>query len=174
MLSLRAHKGTLSLFGDAIDDIGKHYCQSEESVIDKLYIQNREARDGTSNFHITILSPDDVEASRFNLKSEAIEELVCNGDEMDNCKLEVFNVGLGKVKTSTSPASEVWYALVFVEWAQSLRSRLKLPAKNLHITLGFSHSDVHQLEKGVNQLVQCADIPMYLSPLSNRLQDIVS
>ena len=125
----------MALFGDAIDEIGEYYCQSEQFSIDNMGIQNRESRDGSS-FHITILSPEDVEASGFHLKSEALDELVCNVNRM-----EVFNVGLGKVKTSTSPASEVWFALVFVEWAQALRSRLKLPNKHLHITLAFQVND---------------------------------
>ena len=98
MLNVKVCKGTLALFGDAIDEIGEYYCQSEQFSIDNMGIQNRESRDGSS-FHITILSPEDVEASGFHLKSEALDELVCNVNRM-----EVFNVGLGKVKTSTSPA----------------------------------------------------------------------
>lgn len=49
--------------------------------------------------------------------------------------------------------SEVWYGVVEWQEMQHARQELGLPAKDLHITLGFSLYDIHSKPKTASTII---------------------
>jgi hypothetical protein len=62
--------------------------------------------------------------------------------------------GLGKVVLNSQ---EVYFRVI--EWREANQfreSELKLPAKDFHITVGFSHSDLHDQTKDISTIIHPA------------------
>lgn len=89
-------------------------------------------RDGSLEFHMTILSPKETRGLKKN--AAIISE-------------ESFNfeaIGIGKAETEKS---EAWFIVMKSPEAQEYRKGLGLEEKDFHITLGFSSSDIHNKTK---------------------------
>lgn len=102
----------------------------------------REIRRGFGEYHITILSPQEV-----NAHEQTPEELVIAvGGEAAAAAATVVSRGIGRVVDT-----EDEFALFLVyswDWCQEYRERIGLGSKDCHVTLAFSNiSDIHDFPK---------------------------
>jgi atypical dual specificity phosphatase len=99
--------------------------------ITESWQKNRQSRDGTVDFHITIVLPKEI-------KEENIDETFPeNGD--------FIIVGLKQTQ-------EVAFLVIHYPAGDKFRKNLGLPEMNFHITLGFASVDIHNIDKSVNYL----------------------
>lgn len=98
-------------------------------------------------FHLTILSPNE-----YQLADKAIVEKLLAPDfnASLSSQLNVTLLGLGKVAQGSK---ETFFVVAQSADAQLIRQRFILPAKDVHITLGFSPSDIYGVNKGRSTLI---------------------
>lgn len=100
-------------------------------------------------FHITIIEPPEV--SRM-MKGKTPEEKSILESKLS--KLTVGGnpkaIGLGK---QAKDSNEVYYAVIKWPEAQELRKEFDLPAKDLHVTIGFWEKDIFNVPKDESTLV---------------------
>ncbi|RYH15957.1 AAA family ATPase [archaeon] len=119
-------RGVIAIRGQKIQQIAKNY------IADVPYsaVNSKLARDGRRGneieFHATIFIPSELQ----NLDVQAILD--------QSCAVDVHDIGLSVVKVNRIQA---WYVVLYSPPLQALRSQFGLPEKDLHITLGFEHSD---------------------------------
>lgn len=111
--------------------------------------RRREARDG-SRHHITVVNRAELRAVvEGKPRDEAVRELLLRAAREVPDDWE--DQGLGRVE------NEAGQVAVFrvVRWpaANAFRSTLGLAPSTFHITLGFSHHDIHDVDKGPASLV---------------------
>jgi len=140
-------KGCLALKGSVINDLAfkwKSRCSGdsfENSVIQKLQ------RDG-DEYHITVISAPEAKelssTSTISFSTMMTSLVQCLNDSLQNkdqiCCL--YDLGVGCHKESC------YYVVLYAPFLQKTRLKLKLPPTDLHITLGFHGSDIHEVRKG--------------------------
>lgn len=101
-------------------------------------IGNQQERD-SGHYHLTVISPPELEL----LDTEDTQSLI---------GLEVIlqPLGVGKVSKLQNSA---YFVVVECSVIDQLRDDLALPEKDLHITLGFNVSDIHDRSKGSSSLI---------------------
>jgi hypothetical protein len=146
---LRRYKGTLAIFGAAIDRCGRMATETALSrgVINSAALQNRVIRDGGESYHMTLLTADEADKVREMATHEAdIAEALKRCDLLD--------AGVGKC---TSDGNSAVYAVIVSPDLQKLRRKLMgsgvVSYAYLHITLGFSNSDIHDKRKDLSTIV---------------------
>ncbi len=107
-----------------------------------LYRANQARRDHQS-FHVTVVNPFELKAVKQPIKTEQM--------------FTVTLIGLGmaqepKTETAVTPAT-AYFVVAESADIQHFRQQLGLPAKDLHVTLGFKPNDVFGVSKGRDSLV---------------------
>ncbi len=105
----------------------------------KLVTKNQETRDGME-FHITVLTFKEFQNVEYNEYHDFKNRLY-------DCVL----VGLGQ---ATSKNESTFFVVVESEEAQKIRNFFDLPARDLHITLGFTKKDIYNIPKDRSSLIQ--------------------
>lgn len=104
---------------------------------------NRDSRDGVDRYHLTVIAPKEFRSLKKILKSKRLQL------PEDPLGFEILGIG-----TAASENSRSWFAVCHSEALAAWRSELKLPAKDLHITLAFGPGgDVHGVSKGIDSLI---------------------
>lgn len=121
--------------------------------------QNRINRDGTENFHVTVIGPPEVR--------KIIDDLVVSGeapskgkakklakqkilDAAESLMSDWIDLGLGK-----AAGHEVYFRVINWPSAQQLRNEFGLPEKDFHITIGFGpEGDIHGVPKDSSTLLE--------------------
>jgi len=105
----------------------------------KRITKRRDERDGEGHYHMTVISPSDY------------RKLRKAGVEVNKSKSFDFTVkGVG---TQRNDESQSWFAVVESPEAQEYRRSLGLDPHDFHVTLGFTHKDVHGLRKDLSTLI---------------------
>lgn len=129
-MRLSRHRETCSIVGDRIDTIGSkhvHLCPED-------YRNQRIARDGTINFHLTIMSAEECKT----LQSDQLKELY---DSTQSCLGNLYELGVAQVKKSET--EDCFYVVIHCPRGDEIRRQFNLPSKVFHITLGFRSKDLH-------------------------------
>jgi gluconate kinase len=106
--------------------------------------ENQTKRDG-DGYHITIIDPYEMKT----LKQTNIIQLI---DKLNIRKaLDLMMIGLGKASDGSDSCT---FIVCISNVLQTLRKELGLPVKDLHITLGFIVSDVHNVRKNLDRIYQ--------------------
>eukprot|EP01080_Neovahlkampfia_damariscottae_P009573 gene9573-1776_t len=151
--------GYFGIFGKRIEEIGK----TKIDIVPKIYIENREKRDGNIN-HTTILLKNEMkEAFSNSEKCEEYSNIITNLKKQYNTDSTIMlhlmaevleddfiDLGLGKVSKN---GNEVYFKVLEWKSASIFRKKLGLSSKDYHITVGFKESDIHNVSKGIDTLV---------------------
>jgi len=124
-----------------------------QGKISSRYRDNREKRDGYE-YHITIIHNSQLELMKQRPEFKDMKE-----DQFISKVLQAFqqvednwtDLGLGTAKDKSNQA---WYRIVQWDSANKVRESLGLSSTDLHITVGFSGSDVHNVKKDISTLVK--------------------
>jgi predicted kinase len=103
------------------------------NLVPSNYIKNQKDRDG-NEYHITIINSNEL--SKFDY-------------EPRNVDINILDLGLCKLVKDNN---EIYYLLVYSNDLNNIRKELNLEPKVFHITLGFRFNDIHDKEKGLNNL----------------------
>ena len=114
------------------------------NYIDKEYLElvpikhkdNQKSRDD-NKYHITIIEPNEVSKEQLN-NYNIIEK-----------EVKILNLGLSKIVNNNN---EVFYLFIYSDDLNKIRKEFDLPPKNFHITLGFKFNDIHDKEKGYDNI----------------------
>jgi hypothetical protein len=107
---------------------------------------NQVARDHHS-FHLTLLSPKEYQLADKTL----IEKLLASGVNSNfSNQLYVSLLGLGKVEQDDKAT---FFVVAQSSNAQLIRQQFLLPAKDFHVTLGFSPNDIYGVKKDSSTLI---------------------
>jgi hypothetical protein len=168
-LRLSRHHGTLSIEGPAVDDLALEWLQ--KCRVCSTFSANREARDGTPSYHITIITK--VECASLTMLTSTVDgavipaellDVITTADMTTFCdEATLFGVGVSEYNNS---ADTVVFLTVFCEWADRLRTKLGLPCKHHHITLGFSVCDLHDIDKSFNTVKHWDSEPVLYARLA--------
>ena len=117
-----------------LDELRLHTSAAEYQQL----IGNQQERD-SGQYHLTVISPPELEL----LDTEDTQTLI---------GLEVIlqPLGVGKV---TKLRNSAYFVVVECSVIDQHRDDLVLPEKDLHITLGFNVSDIHDRSKGRASLI---------------------
>jgi hypothetical protein len=98
-------------------------------------------------FHLTLLSP-----REYQLAGKGIVEKLLAPDfnQSFSSQLNVTLLGLGKVAQGSKTS---FFVVAQSADAQLIRQQFILPAKDFHITLGFSPSDIYGVNKGSSTII---------------------
>lgn len=103
------------------------------------YRQSQFVRDG-GGFHMTVFDPQETE----RLGGESLRQVA------QRTWLWIRIIGLGR---QTRNSEETFYAVAECSGAQQLRAKHGFGLKDMHVTLGFLNSDIHDVPKGVSTIV---------------------
>lgn len=104
------------------------------------YLERKFRRDG-DEFHVTVVRPTETE----NLPRDLL--LSCQDRAVSfNC------LGLGQVSQTDN---EAFYVVVDSPEVLALRDQLCLPGHDLHITIGFKQTDIHDVPKDHTSIIAC-------------------
>jgi hypothetical protein len=106
------------------------------------YRQKQNTRD-SGGFHMTILDPQEYSSSDQTELAEVEKYL-------DETFLWMRLVGLGKQSFCDD---ETYYCVIECEGAQKIRHKCGLGNRDMHATLGFKSTDLHDVPKGTNTVV---------------------
>lgn len=126
-----------------ISEFEKTLKNSDIENIDE-YMENRKVRD-LGHYHCTIITPREfrqLKKSGVNI-NEAINKI-------NNFNIDFIGVGSVEDKENNKQA---WYVVADSEDIDNWRNELNLPKHNLHITLAFKNSDIHNLVKDNSTLI---------------------
>jgi protein-tyrosine phosphatase len=141
-------KGCLALKGSLINDIAhKWQTRCSGDNFDQALAQ-RFLRDG-EDYHMTIISAAELKAlpvSGSSSSSAMAATLVQSLNSSSSSALSLYDLGVGCYK------DQCYYIIVYAPFLQKTRLKLNLPPIDLHITLGFHGSDVHEVRKGIATL----------------------
>ena len=132
-MQCKLYRGTISILGQWVDEIGEQW----SSTVPSVARSNRSERDGTGRYHFTVVAPNEFDTIDIN--------------ELDTTEINAEVVGLSMIQKGSLQS---WYAVVYCPWADSLRSKLGLPRKELHITLGFIGGDLYGESSLCNSILQ--------------------
>jgi hypothetical protein len=106
-----------------------------------LTLTSRQANRDSSLFHITVVTPNEY-AAITSTESQAFVGGQTVGFSM---------LGLGRAQFAED---ECFFVVVESLEIQAIRQAVGLPAKDLHITIGFNSSDIHNARKDRTSLLQ--------------------
>jgi predicted protein tyrosine phosphatase len=138
LISFHSHRGTIALRGTRVDAIAAKWCSRCPDAGFAAAQRGREDRDGC-NYHITVITPSEA-------KQTSASALSCDYLNSHLGEIELFDFGVGK-------CNGCYYVVVLIPKLQKLRKQFNLDPLDLHITLGFSGSDVHGSRKDVRTLL---------------------
>lgn len=145
MASLQLFRGCIALVGPDVDalasriSIPEHYSFSSSTIPP----------------HITVISKNELRSLvPVRAPERALKQLQ---DWTQAEKLSLHAVGLGGYPPSRP---EVFFAVIVWAKGQQLRKQFGLPPKHFHVTL--SQQDAHDIDKGVNSLLE--ELPLDASP----------
>ena len=130
-------RGNIYVYGPTIDKIGNRFL----SKIPSTYSESRIKRDGPS-YHLTIVHKREL-PTEFDGKAFVEEDVI----------EDVIPLGVGRVKDDSS---EVFFVVIHSLKCCEIRAKVlgtKYTPKDFHITLGFSHQDIHSMPKGLSSLL---------------------
>lgn len=107
----------------------------------ETYKKNKDERDGSSRYHITIISSSEYR----ELKKNNLENLIV--DSIDG-KPELLGIGM-----ATNNEDVAYYVVVQFKEGNDLRASLGLKEKDFHVTLGFKNKDVHNTSKNEDTII---------------------
>lgn len=108
---------------------------------------NQAARDHQS-FHVTLINP--IEYQHVN--KDLVQELLSSTKSVSfSSQLEVTLLGLGKVEKAEQ---STYFVVAQSHSGQLIRQRFLLKAKDFHVTLGFSPSDIYGVRKNKSTLIE--------------------
>lgn len=147
-ISLRKSKGTVALFGSAIDTCGRMATELaiRRGIMDDSAKLNRTARDG-EHFHLTLLNA---------AESDKVSDLAAYSTDINEAlrRCDLLEVGIGKC---TSDGNTAVYAVIISPELQKLRRKLigssAVTYAFLHVSLGFFNSDIHDKRKDISSIV---------------------
>lgn len=129
----------LQITNDLVESFLDSYPDIKNNKIFQNGSINRKKRDD-GNYHLTIIEPHEMKAlTKNNISVDSIEEYV------DLCM-----IGIGSVQTN---ASSCIYIVCISEHLNKFRDSLGLKYKDLHVTLGFTESDIHSVDKSLKTLI---------------------
>lgn len=105
-----------------------------------LIMEKKIERDSEGHYHMSIVRP--PEFRKFKKAGLSF------GDLSTSLDFELLGVG-----TASNSSSQTWYAIAQSRTIDDWRSDLALPTLDLHITLGFTAKDIHDVPKGRETLV---------------------
>ncbi len=105
--------------------------------IPNTYLEYKTKRDGNNKYHLTVITAQEMK----NINKEELEK------EFEFQKHVNFNVlGLGT-------NSSCYYLVCVSSQLDNLRMKFNLKSFDFHITLGFAHSDQHNISKSIDTLI---------------------
>jgi hypothetical protein len=104
-------------------------------------VAGKARRDGPEIYHLTMVTPPELSLS-------SAEHAPPEGP------IDVVLGGLGRV---TDGVAEAFFIVVESPGVVAMRSRLELGPKALHVTLGFSPTDIYGMDKGPQTVVAHPD-----------------
>ena len=129
----------------------QQYNKKLEQIIGKQQFEqaltNLKARPTGESYHLTILSPKEFRLAKKEHGMQKISETLNN---YNNNRGETSILGIGEAQQD---GEKTWYLVCENNNIQQLRQQLGLPHKDLHITLGFTKHDIHNVSKNSETLI---------------------
>lgn len=126
-------KGYLSFKGPSVETLARSY--STKVPAECLYTKTGRDLDG---YHITLLSKNEINSIKDDLaKKEYYDEFI---EDLSQIKNDWVVHGLGKIKKTND---ECYFVVISWESADAFIAKRGFPPRDFHITLGYSHSDIH-------------------------------
>lgn len=111
------------------------------------YISKRINRDKSDEYHITLISSNELKSYGWLEDEEKKSYLIKNLSMIKNdWKLK----GLGRAQQGED---ETYFLVIDWESAQEFLDRMGLPRRDFHITLGFKNNDIHNVPKNESSLI---------------------
>lgn len=104
-------------------------------------VRQKAERDGLDKYHMTVISPREY------------RELMNDGREIAIPEAG-FDFSLLGVGTASNSKTQAWYGVAQSPVIQRWRRELQLPVHDLHVTLGFTGTDIHGVVKDSTTLVK--------------------
>lgn len=130
--------------GDYISTIARLYAHN----IPIKYLSRRIHRDKSDDYHITLLSVNDLKKLGLDENEEKKTHLIEN---LSMIKNDWELKGLGRVKKDNE---ETYFLVLNWESGQQFLERMGFPRKDFHITLGFKNNDIHNVPKDESCLIE--------------------
>ena len=105
----------------------------------ELITRKKAERDGVDKYHMTVVAP--AEYRRLSSRERVTPP-------QEGLRFDLLGVG-----TASNSKTQTWYAVAQSPIIDRWRRELGLPKQDLHVTLGFTSSDVHGVPKDLNTLV---------------------
>ncbi|PRP88463.1 hypothetical protein PROFUN_03180 [Planoprotostelium fungivorum] len=146
----------IGVFGPKVDKVAEDVT---DDVVSQDHRGKKKRRDGPIN-HITFLSPGEPQQLLDKLSKLCETFGMERGEEPEREKLmdvisknitdDWVDLGVGQL---TQGEQKVWYKVIRWPSADDFRAKVGLPKKDFHVTLGYTHFDIHNQTKDENTLI---------------------
>ncbi len=124
--------------GSQVNEIAQKWTNLCQDVPFQKSLKAREGRDDTFDFHITVMTPKEKKLTNFDVSQYELLD-----------PIELYDLGLGRQKQD---GTTVYYVVIISPQLEKLRAELQLPHFDFHVTLGFTHTDIHDVPKGISTM----------------------
>ncbi|GBG25719.1 Pectin acetylesterase 3 [Hondaea fermentalgiana] len=144
MLEIAMNRGTVTLTGSFVEHAVARFEQQVPEPARRLYQSKR--GDDVVQHHVTLLTPSEVKTLRndpevFSAAYAALQEATAG---------PLVALGLGRAGRD----SMCWFVVVSCPGVQRVRRQFGLEANDLHITLGFTSHDLHEVDKDATTVMR--------------------
>jgi len=131
-------------------------------LVPEVYKKNREARDGSPQHHITLIGCDEMKDIIADIKAkQKCVEVVAQIYLLEQCSRvedDWVDLGLGVVCDPADKTNQVYFKVIDWPGGKKFRTKMGLPERTFHITIGFKSCDVHKVKKDKTTLLAGSEI----------------
>ena len=100
-------------------------------------------------FHITVISS--YEYDLLSTEQTVQLDYLLHDQASGDISIDIFDAGICHIQKG---CNEMWLIAIYSSWIDNIRNILHLPSKDLHITLVFQQSNLHNISKGFETITK--------------------
>eukprot|EP01035_Chromulina_nebulosa_P030659 gene30659-40760_t len=139
-LIFKRYLGVYAVVGEEINLICAKWIQ--HNIMSTVLHNHHYALQDPATFHITVISPHEYDSFTIEQRIQLENSLNCPARDIS---IDVFDAGLCHIQKGSN---EIWVVAIYSLWIDNVRNIFYLPSKDLHITLAYQPSNLHNISKG--------------------------
>ncbi|VBB18761.1 dual specificity phosphatase [Yasminevirus sp. GU-2018] len=130
--------------------------------------QNRQIRDG-DDYHVTVVHSSEIQTADIKNRLSTLMTELGKSDVLSKILSDTLLVGVGEASSQSKDRASCTFIVVKSKSLTDIRAKLNLLPKDLHITLGFSPVDVHDVDKSLKTIFSYS--PTHLTQIVDVITD---
>ena len=140
-LIFKRYLGVCAVVGEKLNLICSKWLQHNNIISSAVLCDHHEM----ATIHITVISSHEFESFSTEQRIHLENTLHYCPSTSRDVPIDVFDAGLSHIQKGSN---EMWVIAIYSSWIDNIRKMFNLPPKDLHITLAYQRSNLHNISKG--------------------------